>query len=55
MTITGEAIIDGVQERGAAGSFQAWNPGTDGKVCGGIRNPLSLRTRLYRPRDTRPH
>ena len=26
MTITGEAIIDGVQERGAAGSFQAWNP-----------------------------
>ncbi|WP_306391998.1 aldehyde dehydrogenase (NADP(+)) [Telluria beijingensis] len=26
MTITGEAIIDGVQERGAGGSFQAWNP-----------------------------
>ncbi|WP_137175081.1 aldehyde dehydrogenase (NADP(+)) [Massilia sp. HP4] len=26
MTITGEAIIDGVQERGAAGSFQAWDP-----------------------------
>lgn len=28
MTITGEAIIGGVQERGAAGSFQAWNPTT---------------------------
>ncbi len=26
MTITGEAIIDGVQECGAAGSFQAWDP-----------------------------
>jgi len=28
MTITGEAIIGGVQERGGAGSFQAWNPTT---------------------------
>ncbi len=26
MTITGEAIIGGVQERGAAGSFKAWDP-----------------------------
>jgi alpha-ketoglutaric semialdehyde dehydrogenase len=26
MSITGDAIIGGVQERGAAGSFQAWDP-----------------------------
>ena len=26
MSITGEAIIGGVQERGAAGSFKAWDP-----------------------------
>ena len=28
MTITGEALIAGLGERGADASFQAWNPST---------------------------